>query len=139
MRNLKELDKVDWDILYLGACVWNPRPPKKPRVFPRAPNCQFLEALTKSTCTQALMYNSSCYDYILKSIPDNMDEMQVWCKKHAAIDQWLMYKMQGVGSVREGNRKFNCYITRPRLCSQPFLVGDHKQDKPIDFCDKLQK
>ena len=137
LRNLKDLDKVDWDILYLGACVWDPRPPKKPRTFPRVPNCKYLEVLTKSTCTQALIYNSSCYDYILESIPDNINEMQTWCKKHAAIDQWLMYFMQGAGSVRNGNRKFNCSITSPRLCSQPFLIGDRKQDNPAVFNIKL--
>jgi GR25 family glycosyltransferase involved in LPS biosynthesis len=138
-KNLNELRNAPWDILYLGACVWDPKPPKKPRTFESVQNCDYLKILTRSTCTQGLAYNNTCYDYILKSLPSSIEEMTGWCKEHRALDQWLMYKMQGIGSVKEGKRKFNCYITSPRVCSQPFLVGNHKQDKPRDFCDKLQK
>lgn len=136
IRNLKELKTTPWDILYLGACVWNPKPPENPRVFEPVLNCGKLKILTKSTCTQALAYNHTCYDYILNSLPNTVKKMTEWCKQHAAIDQWLMYKMQGSGSVKDGLRQFNCYITEPRICSQPFLIGGNKQDKPFDFHDK---
>ncbi len=132
-KNLNELKNTPWDILYLGACVWNPKPPKKPRTFESAQNCDYLKKLTRSTCTQGLAYNNSCYNYILNSLPSDIEGMTNWCKKHKAIDQWLMYKMQGIGSIKEGKRKFNCYITTPRICSQPFLVGDEKQDKRENF------
>lgn len=136
VNNIVELNTSAWDILYLGACVWNPKPPQKPRTFSPAPHCHYLKTLTGSTCTQALAYNHSSYDYILNALPDNIEDMAHWCKKHAAIDQWLMYKMQGSGSVKDGFREFNCYITDPRICSQPFLIGRTKQDKPFDFHDK---
>ena len=134
-KNTQELVNASWDILYLGACVWNPKPPNPPRTFDPVEGCEHLKILTGSTCTQALAYNNTCYDYILESWPDNIDEMSQWCKKHAALDQWLMYKMQGGGSTKKGRRKFNCYITNPRLCSQPFLVGGNKQDPPKLFRD----
>ena len=124
---------ISWDILYLGACVWNPKPPKKPRTFESVRGCDYLKFLTRSTCTHALAYNNTCYDYILKNTPDNKTDMAEWCKRHAAIDQWLMYKMQGIGSVKEGGRKFKCLITEPRICSQRFLIGENKQDSPADF------
>lgn len=132
-KNINELKGSQWDILYLGACVWNPKPPKKPRTFESVQNCDYLKILTRSTCTQGLAYNHTCYDYILNSLPKGIEEMKNWCKKHRAIDQWLMFKMQGIGSVKEGKRKFNCYVTEPRICSQPFLVGEDKQDNPLDF------
>lgn len=132
-KNINELKTVPWDILYLGGCVWNPKPPKKPRTFESVKNCDYLKIITRSTCTQGLAYNHTCYDYILKSLPSTIDEMEEWCKLHKAIDQWLMYKMQGIGSVRDGIRKFNCYVTEPRICSQPFLIGKNKQDHPNDF------
>jgi len=133
IENVQELKFVPWDILYLGACVWNPKPPKKPRTFESVKNCDRLKILTRSTCTQALAYNHTCYDYILNSLPNTIEKMDEWRKEHSAIDQWFMYKMQGVGSVKDGNRKFNCYITEPRICSQPFLIGKHKQDSIKDF------
>ena len=136
LQNIKELAYTPWDILYLGSCVWEPKPPKKPRTFESAPNCDYLKFLTRSTCTHSLAYNNSCYNYILNSWPDNIDDMQKWCKKHKALDQWLMHKMQGIGSVKDGYRKFSCLTTTPRLCSQPFLVGDNKQDDPKMFYDK---
>lgn len=125
-KNIRELSSVNWDVFYLGACIWETRPPKPKRVFANAKNCQNLKILTRSTCTQALAYNHTCYDHLLESIPSTMGVMQQWCKKHAAIDQWLMYHMQG-------SDNFNCYITEPRICSQPFLMGPNKQDKPQDF------
>jgi len=137
-KNLKELKEVQWDILYLGACVWNPKPPKNPRTFESVRGCDYLKFLTRSTCTHGLAYNHTCYDYILNSLPSRLEGMTNWCQKHKAIDQWLMYKMQGIGSVKEGKRNFRCYITSPRICSQPFLVGDsttHRQDRKEDFSD----
>ena len=132
-ENINDLSGVDWDILYLGACIWERKPPKPPREFELVEGCKRLKVLTGATCTQALAYNFSCFDYILDSLPDNINDMQKWCKKHSAIDQWFMYFMQGRASVRDGFRKFKCYITEPRICSQPFLTGKNKQDKPEDF------
>jgi GR25 family glycosyltransferase involved in LPS biosynthesis len=132
-ENIKEVVNVDWDILYLGACIWERKHPKPPREFEVVKNCNNLKVLTGATCTQGLAYNSTCFDYILDSLPDNIDDMQTWCKRHSAIDQWFMYFMQGRASVREGFRKFKCYITEPRICSQPFLIGTGKQDKPDGF------
>ena len=132
-KNINELKSTPWDILYLGACVWNPKPPKKSRTFESARGCDYLKFLTRSTCTHGLAYNQNCYNYILNHLPDNKKDMKDWCKRHAAIDQWLMYKMQGIGSVKEGKRKFHCLITEPRICSQRFLIGPNKQDSLTDF------
>ena len=133
--NIGELKKVNWDILYLGACVWNPKPPKPPRAFNLAAGCELLKIPTRCTCTHGIAYHENCYDYILDSIPQNISDTREWCGRHAAIDQWFMYKMQGNGSVRDGHRKFNCYMTEPRICSQPFLIGENKQDNPKSFRD----
>jgi len=138
-KNINELKNAQWDILYLGACVWNPKPPKKTRTFESVINCDYLKILTRSTCTQALAYNHTCYDYILNSLPNTIKKMDEWRKKHCAIDQWLMYKMQGIGSIKDGKRKFNCYITEPRICSQPFLIGENKQDSIKDFNNDFTK
>ncbi len=138
-KNLNELKDTPWDILYLGACIWNPKPPKKPRTFESVQNCDYLKILTRSTCTQGLAYNNTCYDYILNSWPSDIEGMANWCKEYKAIDQWLMYKMQGIGSIKEGKRKFNCYITEPRLCSQPFLIGENNQDSIKDFNNDFTK
>ena len=54
--NIQELKNVEWDILYLGACVWNPKPPKPPRQFDLVEGCSHLRVLTRSTCTP-LMYH----------------------------------------------------------------------------------
>jgi GR25 family glycosyltransferase involved in LPS biosynthesis len=132
-QNINELHQVDWDVLYLGACVWNPKPPKPPREFGAAPQCKHLNILKGSTCTHGLAYHSRIYDYILQELPNESNAMGQWCKEWAAIDQWLMYRIQGQGADRNGYRKTTALISSPRLCSQPFLIGKNKQDHPDDF------
>lgn len=139
----EQVEKTQWDVLFLGACVWNPKPStgKPPRVFEPVGELDKLLRIWGCTCTHGIVYSERCYDYILASLPNNEKEMIKWCDQHIAIDQWLMYHFQGVykngkpGSVRRGNRKFNCYMPKPRLVSQPFLIGDKKQDSPGDFPD----
>lgn len=112
-RNIDELKNIKWDVCYLGAMVWG-------HAYPKAPGCKTLEAVYGATCTEGIAYNQSIYDYILEILPDNMDDMKVFCKKHAAIDQWLMYKVQGKGAERDGFSKKNAVICSPRICSQPW-------------------
>ena len=125
-KNLLDLDKVEWEIYYLGACVWDPSPSsgKPPRVFPKPAGVDTLGVATMSTCTHGLVYNSNIYDRILSEFPDNATDMEKFLKKPGGLDQWFMYKYQP-------DRK--CYISVPRICSQPFLIGKNKQDKPEDF------
>lgn len=133
-----ELADIEWDILYLGACVWDPK--KGPsRQFDRIPKRNHLVRVTGSTCTHGIAYNSTCYDYLLNELPGDIDGMREWCKINAAIDQWFMYHFQGLrsdsipGSKKINGVTFNCLMADPRVVSQPFLIADHKQDSPKDF------
>lgn len=122
-RCTDELSFNQWDIFYLGACVWG-------KNFDKQTGCQYLEKVYGSTCTQGIAYNHSIYDYMLNNLPANIDDMILWCKHHLCIDQWLMYHIQ---SPRIEN--FTAFISSPRICSQPFLIGYNKQDNPDDFWD----
>lgn len=131
--NLAELKVNPWNIFYLGACIWERRPPKPKKVFTKLKEDKHLEIPVGCTCTHGLAYHESIYDFILNSLPDNPNGMKEWCKKHAAIDQWLMYHLQAKGAEKNGFDSKHTLISSPRICSQPFLIGKNKQDKPEDF------
>jgi GR25 family glycosyltransferase involved in LPS biosynthesis len=130
-KNINELKKIEWDVCYLGAMTWNRNP------FPKVAGCKNIEIPNRSTCTEGVAYNESLYDYILKSWPPTMTEMRNFCKRHAAIDQWLMSHVQGQGSERDGFGKKNAVIFSPRICSQPWrirnVVEKPMHDKKKDF------
>lgn len=116
---IDELKNIRWDLFYLGACIWK-------QTFNQYHDCKYLQTLKKSTCTQGIAYNHTTFDHVLDSLPDNIEDMTQWCKKHAAIDQWLMYKIQN-------SADYTAVISTPRICSQPFLIGTNKQDSTLDF------
>lgn len=129
-QNVKELEKIEWNICYLGAMTWNKK-------FEKVSGCETIEVIHGSTCTEAIAYNESVYDYILDSLPSDMDEMGIFCKKHAAIDQWLMYQIQEKQAEEDNYKKKNAVIFSPRICSQPWrifeVVKQPYQDDKKDF------
>lgn len=122
--NIEELKKVEWDIFYLGACVWET--PSQRRHYPFYQDCKLLKKITGATCTQALAYNMKIYDFILQEWPKDIEGMKIWCEENHALDQWLAHPVQ---------HQKKCVISTPRLCTQPFLLWDDKQDHPKDFID----
>ena len=130
-KNVDELKKIKWDACYLGAMTWNRNP------FPKVAGCERIEILNGSTCTEGIAYNESLYDYILESWPSTMTGMRNFCKRHAAIDQWLMFKVQGKGAEKDGFGKKNAVIFSPRICSQPWRIRETVEkpmhDKKKDF------
>ena len=129
----RELEPLPWNVFYLGACIWETKASKPNRVFKKVRGAPHLEIPTGCTCTHGIAYNELIYDYLLEKWPDNIDDMKLWCKKHAAIDQWLMYHLQGGGANRNQLGASNTLMCSPRACTQPFLTGKNKQDKPADF------
>lgn len=130
---INELKVLHWDLFYPGACIWETREGLPNRVFESAPNSSHLVIPKGCTCTHGIGYNESIYDTILDQIPNNIDDMMKWIKTHAAIDQWLMYRIQNQGQAKVPKGIYTSYMSSPRICSQPFLIGDKKQDKPRDF------
>lgn len=126
----RQIKNIQWDVLYLGACVWNPKPPEPIRTFPNVSGCDNIQILTGSTCTHAIAYNNTVYDYLLENIPTSRKELHT---SEYAIDQWIMSNMQIKSSP------WKCYMTFPRIVTQPFLIapeGDlnsYKQDSGKDF------
>jgi len=137
-----QIKHVEWDILYLGACVWDPKPPGVPRVFPNVVKparpgqseyrCDNIQVLTGGTCTHALAYNHTVYETLLENISTSYNELQ---QSSFAIDQWLMINMQ------PDNKDWKCYMTYPRLATQPFLISSDicsRQDSLEDFPYKFE-
>jgi len=125
---VKELENIKWDVLYLGAHVWENN-------FEKFQGCIFSEKVHSSTCMHGMAYNNSngIFDYLLANIPSTIEDMIPWCNKYAAIDQWFMYYIQSP-KYGKNDRLFNAIITSPRICSQPCLIiGGNKPDKLTDF------
>ena len=113
-----EIDKynIPWDLLYLGACTW------KNTFSNITPS---LQTIWGCTCTHGIAYNKSFFDEILDTIPDNKQGVLEFLRQERAIDQWLL-KYQ-----REGR----AVMCSPRLVSQPFLIGQDRQDNEDDYID----
>ncbi|MFJ3214883.1 glycosyltransferase [Kitasatospora sp. NPDC086801] len=81
-RALAELDGRAWSLLYLGGADWG-------RTFPRAEGCHHLEAVTGITTTHAIAYHHSVFADLLDELPDTVEGMGVWIRRHTALDQYL--------------------------------------------------
>jgi hypothetical protein len=130
---INELKTLKWDLFYPGACIWETKQGLPNRVFEKPPHCSNLVIPTGCTCTHGIAYNESIYDMILEQLPNNIENMVTWAKKHAAIDQWLMYHIQNQGELKTPMGAYRSYMSSPRVCSQPFLMGPKKQDTSEDF------
>jgi GR25 family glycosyltransferase involved in LPS biosynthesis len=101
---LVELRDLDWQILYLGGCRWEPPVPipgHKHLVLPQA-----------TTCTQSLVYHRSVYGLILEAVPDNAVDVAFWLRDTQAIDQFYAFGLDA-----------SLYLVEPVIASQPNLFG----------------
>ena len=102
-----ELPKLEWDVCFLGACVWSQK-------FPFLPGSQVLQECGPVTCTHAVALHRRAYERILTDIPVNGEEFDRWLAEFLACDQYL--------SRRIADGTFRAVITSPRVASQPFLL-----------------
>jgi hypothetical protein len=79
---VQEINRREWDLLYLGACRWEHR-------FPMAEGCTHLEQAGPVTCQHAIVYNESIYSRILNEVPAEIPAMEEWLGFHRGMDQYL--------------------------------------------------
>ncbi len=102
-----ELPAIEWDLCYLGACVWS-------QVFPVLPGSGVLQECGPVTCTHAVAVHSRAFDRILADIPSDQVAFDHWLAEWQAIDQYLHRQ------ILDGT--FRALITTPRVASQPSLL-----------------
>ncbi len=102
-----ELGRVEWDLCYLGACVWS-------QEFPFLGDSAVLQACGEVTCTHAIAVHSRAYERLLAEIPTTGDDLDRFLRDHVAIDQYL--------SCRIADGSYRAVITSPRVASQPNLL-----------------
>jgi hypothetical protein len=101
---LTELNGLDWDLLYLGACRWQHR-------FPLAEGCTRLEQAGPVTSSHAIAYRTSVYRRILADVPAEAPAMEEWLKTHHGIDQYYASCI--------GEKKL---LLSPVIATQPALL-----------------
>jgi hypothetical protein len=104
-----DLANVEWDLCYLGACVWS-------QDFPALGDSTVLQACGPVTCTHAIAFHRRAYERLLAEIPTAADELDRFLEADLAVDQYLMRR------IADGT--YRAVITSPRVASQPNLL-DH--------------
>jgi hypothetical protein len=104
----RELSRTDWDLCYLGACVWG-------QTFPYLPGSRVLQACGPVTSTHAVAIHKRAYDQLLRDIPSEGPELDSWISEFLAVDQYLHR------SIADG--KCRAVITYPRVASQRALLA----------------
>jgi hypothetical protein len=84
---LEELEKVDWNVFYLGGMKWGEKWGNR---HEKLAGCQYLEKPVLMTCTHAVAYSNMFFDTLLDELPENEQEMKEWVGCHRAIDQYLL-------------------------------------------------
>ena len=115
----QELPRIEWDLFYLGACVWSQQ-------FPLVPGSSVLQRCGGVTCTHAVAIHSRAYDRILADIPPEGEEFERWLGEWVACDQYLRRR------INDGT--FAALITTPRVASQPALLSFDEAD--LDEADR---
>jgi hypothetical protein len=77
-----ELERVDWELCYLGSCRW------QGDLAPE-PGCQHLDRAQGVTCTHGIAYSERGFPRLLQDLPADFAGMAQWVEKQAAIDQYL--------------------------------------------------
>jgi hypothetical protein len=108
-----ELPGLEWDVCFLGACVWSQK-------FPFLAGSEVLQECGPVTCTHAVAVHRRAYDRILRDIPAAPGEFDLWLSEWLACDQYLGR------CIRDGT--FRAVITSPRIASQPFLLEGQDAD-----------
>jgi hypothetical protein len=109
----RELPVIEWDLCYLGACVWS-------QVFPLVPGSGVLQECGPVTCTHAVAVHRRAFDRILADIPSDPDAFDSWLAGWEAVDQYLR------GQILDGTLR--ALITTPRVASQPSLLAYESAD-----------
>lgn len=110
---VKNLDRIDWDLFYLGGHTWG-------SVQKVIPGCPFLRRPENITTTHAIAYNHSSYDRILEGIPEE-GMLSGWIGKWRAIDQYL---------DKSDLRKL---VASPMISMQPNLFDQPHAPRPELF------
>lgn len=102
-----ELAELEWDLCYLGACVWT-------QSFPFVGDSTVLQACGPVTCTHAVAFHARAYARLLADIPAAEHDLDRFLRDDIAIDQYLSRR------IRDGT--YRALITSPRVASQPNLL-----------------
>jgi hypothetical protein len=102
-----ELAGHEWDLCYLGACVWSQQ-------FPALGESTVLALCGPVTCTHAVAFHRRAYDRLLADLPPGEPELARFLRQDVAIDQYLSHR------IADGT--FRAVITSPRVASQPNLL-----------------
>jgi hypothetical protein len=111
-----ELSDCEWDLCYLGACVWS-------QVFPFLGDSTVLQACGPVTCTHAVAVHRSAYSRLQAEIPSAAPELDLWIRDELAVDQYL--------SRRIADGTYRAVITSPRIASQPNLLDYEDGDRAL--------
>ncbi len=111
-----ELADVEWDLCYLGACVWA-------QDFPALEGSAVLQACGPVTCTHAIAFHRRAYERLLAEIPTDEHDLDRFVADDIAIDQYL--------SRRIADGTYRAVITSPRVASQPNLLDSDQADAEL--------
>ena len=111
---LEDLDRVEWDILFLGGHAWD-------QSFDLAPGCKVLQKVSGVTACQSIAYHARAFDRLLDDMPDTHEGMAEWLKTHVGIDQYL------------ARSDLRAYLPRPLLCIQPPLLSIMPEEERLHF------
>lgn len=111
-----ELARQEWDLFYLGACVWA-------QAFPFAAGCMALQVSGPVTGCHAVAVHERAYARILADIPAGGATFDAWMNEYLAIDQYF--------SQRIADGTFRAFITAPRVASQPVLLHYENADRAL--------
>jgi len=107
-RAVADLAGREWDVFYLGGCVWS-------QSFPYAEGSHVLQRPSGLTCTHAVAFHHTAYDQILAEIPEEQGpEFDAFIATHLAIDQYLPHR------IADG--AYRALLTSPRVATQPVLT-----------------
>jgi hypothetical protein len=111
-----ELAHHEWDLCFLGACVWS-------QEFPFLDDSTVLQACGPVTCTHAVAVHRNAYSRLQAEIPTPAHELDQWLGDELAIDQYL--------SRRIADGTYRAVITSPRVASQPNLLDHDDGDRAL--------
>ena len=104
----QELAGLDWDLLFLGACVWS-------QDFPYLAGSAVIQECGPVTGGHAFAVHRRAFAKVLSDIPSHGELFERWFEEYLAKDQFL--------SRRIADGTFRALITSPRVASQPPLLS----------------
>lgn len=116
-RALAELCPRPWSVLCLGGR-------DRCHTFPRAEGCHYLEGVTGVTALHAIAYHRGVFTRLLAELPDTVEAMAEWIRRHTSLDQYLAHWDQP-----------GCYRTVPVIAAQE----DHLGQLPEDLRDQFRR